>query len=90
MNRPANCKYTPLENYLRLLSGTQKVLTLSFEQIEQVMHSQLPKSASLRLSWWDNVVVSTLSHKHAWLHTGWQVKEVDLSAKWVHFVHSMP
>jgi hypothetical protein len=86
MKQPAYCKYTPLENHLRLLSATQSVLTLSFEQIEAAMDSGLPKSARLRLTWWDNVVHSTLSHKHAWLHAGWQVEEVNLSAKWVRFI----
>jgi hypothetical protein len=89
MKQPDNCKYTPLENHLRLLAATQPELTLSFEQIEAAMHSRLPKSAYDRLSWWDNVVQSTLSHKHAWLHTGWQVDKVDLSGKLVHFVRTI-
>ena len=54
------------------------------------MHSPLPKSACTRLTWWDNTVNSTLSHKHAWLHAGWQVEQVDLSAKWVRFIRNTP
>jgi hypothetical protein len=88
MKQPAHCKYTPLENHLRDLSSTQKALILSFEQVEQAMQSTLPKSAYLRLGWWDNAVQSTLSHKHAWLHAGWQVEKVDLSGKWVRFVRA--
>ena len=95
MNQPANCKYTPLENHLRslsadlTLSGSPTTLTLSFDQIEQAMQSKLPRSAYLRLTWWDNAVHSTLSHKHAWLHAGWQVEKADLSAKWVRFVRTL-
>lgn len=89
MKQPAQCKYAPLENYLRLLSANQTALTLSFEQVEQSMQSKLPKSAYLRLSWWDNVVCSRLSHKHAWLHAGLQVEMVDLSGKWVRFIRTM-
>jgi hypothetical protein len=84
-----HCKYTPLEDQLRLLSATQTALKLSFDEIEQVMQSKLPKSASLRLSWWDNTVMGTLSHKHAWLHAGLQVEQVDLSGRWVRFIRKM-
>jgi hypothetical protein len=84
MKQPANCKYTPLENYLCGPSGTWSELTLTFEQIEIVMHSKLPKSAYIRTTWWDNAVHSTLSPKSAWPHAGWHVGEVNLSAKWVH------
>jgi hypothetical protein len=89
MKQTAQCKYTPLENYLRPLSANQTALTLSFEQVEQSMQSKLPKSAYLRLSWRDNVVCSRFSHKHAWLHAGWQVEMVDLSGKWVRFIRTM-
>ena len=90
MKQHEHCKYTPLENHLRLLAATQATLTLSFAEIEQVMHSKLPNSAYLRLTWWDNFVLGTLSHKHAWLHAGWQVERVDLTARWVCFVRSTP
>ncbi len=86
MHRRVNCKYTLLENHLRALSTTRLDLTFTFEQIELVMQSNLPKSAYSRLTWWDNSVQSTLSHKYAWLHAGWQVDEVSLSERWVHFV----
>jgi hypothetical protein len=86
MKQPANCKYTPLEEHLRELSKTKTALTLSFEQIETAMHSPLPKSARERLTWWDNDVHSTLSHKFAWLHAGWKVERVDLAEKRVRFV----
>ncbi len=88
MKQPANCKYTPLENHLRALPGTKNALTLSFEQVECAMQSKLPKSAYIHLTWWDNAIHSTLSHKHAWLHAGWQVDKVDLSTRSVRFVRS--
>ncbi len=53
------------------------------------MGSKLPKSAYDRLTWWDNSVQSTLSHKHAWLHAGWQVERIDLPGKLVRFVRIM-
>jgi hypothetical protein len=88
MKQPANCKYTPLEEHMRELSKTKTTLALSFEQIEAAMHSPLPKSARERLTWWDNEVTSTLSHKFAWLHAGWRVATVDLVKRSVRFVRS--
>jgi hypothetical protein len=85
MKHPANCKYTSLETHLRELSGTHETLQLTFDQIEDAMGSSLPKSAYARLSWWDNAIHSTLSHKYAWLHAGWEVEVVDLSSKWVRY-----
>ncbi len=86
MNQPEKCKYTPLENYFRLLSVTRRKLTLTFEQIQDVLQSALPKSAYERLTWWDNTVQGTISHKNAWLHAGWLVDKVDLPGRKVDFV----
>jgi hypothetical protein len=88
MTQPENCKYTPLEDHLRDLAASKTTLTLSFDQIEAVMHAPLPKSAYERLNWWDNQVHSLLSHKFAWLHAGWKVETVDLAEKRVRFVRS--
>ena len=89
MDQPVNCKYTPLENHLRKLTETHSTITLTFDQIEHAMNSPLPRSAYGRQSWWDNIVKSTLSHKNAWLHAGWQVEMVDLSAKYVRLVRTL-
>jgi hypothetical protein len=80
------CKYTPLEARLRDFPKGQDALTLSFEQIEQAMNSPLPKSAYIRLTWWNNKVHTGLSHKNAWLNAGLNVAEVNLLEKWVRFV----
>ncbi len=85
MDQPVNCKYAPLENQLRKLTSTHSTITLTFDQIEYVMNNPLSSSAYSCQSWWDNIVKSTLSHKNAWLHAGWQVEMVDLSAKSVRF-----
>jgi len=80
---------SPFETHLRALSGTQGTLTLTFEQIERLMHSPLPKSALTRQPWWEDKVHSTLSDKYAWLHAGWQMEELELSAKWVRFIRKL-
>jgi len=87
MKPPAHCKYSPLEAHLREISAAQLALTLTFEQIERSMHS-MPKSALKRISWWNNEIHSTLSHKKAWLHVGLKVDEINLAEKWVRFTQS--
>jgi hypothetical protein len=90
MKRPdSECKYSPLETHLRALAATQNELTLSFEQIERAMDSPLPKSAYERLTWWDNEIHSTLSHKYAWLNAGWKVETADLSKKRVRLIRDI-
>jgi hypothetical protein len=89
MKPSASCKYTPLEDYLRTLSPTQTILAFPFEKIETILHSRLPKSAYVRLTWWDNSVNGTLSHKHAWLKAGWSVERVDLLGKLVRFKRNL-
>jgi hypothetical protein len=86
MKQPAHCKYTPFETYLREVPAGQRELTLTFEQIEQVMASRLPKTAYERLTYWTNEVPAGLSHRNAWLHAGWTVSATSLSEKWVTFV----
>lgn len=88
MRQPAHCKYTPLEVYLREIPVNQNMLTLSFEQIEHAMNSPLPKSAYVRLTWWNNEIHSELSHKNAWLNAGWNVESVNLDGKWVKFIRA--
>lgn len=80
-------KYLELEHYLRDISSNQKEVTLTFEQIERIIDSKLPPSASKYREWWAN---SRGSHVEAdaWLNTGWLVDEVNLNEKWVRFVRA--
>jgi hypothetical protein len=88
MRQPAHCKYTPFEVYLREIPVHQNTLTLSFEQVERAMNNPLPKSAYGRLTWWSNEIHTGLSHKNAWLNTGWNVESVDLAGKRVQFIRA--
>jgi hypothetical protein len=86
MKQPAHCKYTPFEAYLRSVPDEQRELVMTFEQIEHVMASSLPKTAYQRQTYWGNGIPSGLSHKNAWLHAGWMVASADLVEKRVNFV----
>jgi hypothetical protein len=73
-------KYTALENYLRDLPGSQKEVTLRFEEIERILKSKIPVSAYEDRRWWDHVSA------RAWSNAGWKIDSLDVSGKWVRLV----
>ncbi|MEP6894887.1 MAG: hypothetical protein ABI986_04695 [Chloroflexota bacterium] len=79
-------KYDPLEKYLRSLPGSQEIVTLSFEFIEQVMNDQLPETAHQDPEWWGNQKQGTIVEASPWMDAGWLVDTADLRAKSVRFV----
>ena len=64
-------KYTPLYDYLRRKPGPE--VELSFVQIERVLGSMLPKSAS-RQQWWANERSADSRHvqRRAWIDAGYE------------------
>lgn len=64
-------KYTPLYAYLR--RKPQAEMEMSFTQIERVVGSMLPKSAS-RPQWWANERPADTRHVQcsAWLDAGYE------------------
>lgn len=79
-------KYDPLEKYLRSLPRAQEEVTLSFENIEQVLNDALPLSAYQDRAWWGNQAQGTQVEVIAWMDAGWMVDTVDLVEKRVKFV----
>ena len=78
-------KYAPLENYLRELPADQNEVTLSFEQIEEILKSKLPASAYEDERWWRHETEGNHVNKRAWANAGWQVGTVNLHEKCVRF-----
>jgi hypothetical protein len=70
-------KYAPLESYFRGVSPEQSDMTLSFKQIESILHDKLPRSAHEYRPWWGNEADGMHTHAHAWMHAGWKVDAVD-------------
>ncbi|MEK4106882.1 hypothetical protein NST28_22550 [Paenibacillus sp. FSL R10-2791] len=66
-------KYAPLERYLN-----QASITLSYNEIEQILGFKLPESAYNREQWWSG---QTTEHTQAksWLNAGWKVHNIELS-----------
>jgi len=79
-------KYTPLENYLRELPESRKVVTLSFEQIERILNDKLPSSAYEDLRWWVSEKEGNHVHGRAWAIAGWKVEKLDVNKQWVKLI----
>ena len=70
--------YTILGRYLNI--SKEKVVTLSFEDIEVLIGEVLPDSAYFHRAWWGN---NNKGHSQAgaWLDVGWRIQSVDLGNK---------
>ena len=79
-------KYTPLENYLHDLPKSQREVTLRFEQIEQILGTNLPSSAYRYRQWWENEKEGNHVNARAWANAGWKIENVDFSRKRVNLV----
>lgn len=79
-------KYDPLQKYLENIPPTVNIQSLTFKRIEEILGSELPKSAYNHRAWWSNPT-SPSDHPHAqsWLKAGWRVDSVDQTEKLVHF-----
>ena len=79
-------KYEPFENFMNKTPPFVTNLTLSFEQIELIIRSGLPRSATRYRQWWAN----QKHHEHrpqakAWMDAGFKVEQVDMSLNIVIF-----
>ena len=86
--QPEFHKYLPLEEWFRNQPTTAEQIELTFDQVEAILGSPLPKSATKLTTWWTNVQPKIQSHRTAWLNNGWKVVECDQQARWVRFVRS--
>jgi hypothetical protein len=84
--QPEFKKYLPLDEWFRDQPASKKQIELTFDQVEEILGSSLPKSATKLTTWWTNVQPKIQSHRTAWLNHGWVVAEFDLAARRVKFV----
>lgn len=79
-------KYDPLRRFLENAASNTSQMTLSFQQIEQILDDALPYTARHQRGWWANEVRSgTGPQTPSWLDAGWEVDEVDREQGWVRF-----
>lgn len=66
---------------------TSDRIALSFDQIEQIIHRNLPQSAHTYDAWWSNSPVEG-RHNEAWLKRGWATADLNRKSRTVNFVRS--
>lgn len=71
-------KYEPLEIFLGNKRGSVRRVTLSFQEIEQIIGAPLPKSAHQYREWWSNQKdYKNRPQAKAWLASGYKVESVQ-------------
>lgn len=74
-------KYETLEIYLREQAANTRQISMSFNEIEAVIGSPLPRSAFTYREWWSNQKdVSNRPQAKAWLAAGYEVDSVRQSS----------
>jgi hypothetical protein len=86
--QPEFSKYLPLEEWFRKQPKTAEQIELTFDQVEAILGTTLPASATRLATWWTNVQPKIQSHRTAWLNNGWMVAEFNQQARWVRFVRA--
>ena len=76
-------KYYPLFQHLQRCN--QKVVMLTFVEIEALMSCPLPNSALSKKNWWSNRDSSSALQAGAWISAGYQIESVDLTQQTVTF-----
>lgn len=78
-------KYEPLTRFLEGADGAR--LTLSFDQVENILGFSLPRSASHYPAWWANNPEGH-SHSRAWIRAGWRTENLNVTARKIDFVRN--
>ena len=75
--------YQPLGEFLD--KQTSDHVTLSFVQIERIIHRKLPASANTYDAWWSNSPVEG-RHNETWLKRGWTTCDLNRKSSSVKFI----
>ena len=78
MSAASSSKYQPLTAHLRAQRGNR--VPMSFTEIERVVGTKLPPSATAHRAWWSNNPTNNVMTK-AWLEAGFQSEQVDLDSR---------
>lgn len=76
-------KYDPFKEFLDGIDIEESEIKISFDDIESIMGTSLPKTARTDRTWWANTMRS--NHAKSWLMPGWKVDKVKLDQKVVLF-----
>lgn len=68
-------KYKPIEK--NLIASGKKIVVLKFDEIANIIDSELPASAFKHRAWWSNNETNSVI-AHAWLDAGYKTRNVDV------------
>ena len=71
-------RYAALADWLQNQPGRVDQIPLTFNQIEEIIKSDLPASARKHRAWWSNDTVGH-SHSQLWLDAGWRTTYINFS-----------
>jgi CBS domain-containing protein len=78
--------YAPLASYLEALPVETISVPLTFQEIEDILKKELPRSASEYRAWWSNYPMNPQSA--AWLDEGWRTTSVSMPGRRLTFVRT--
>ncbi len=70
-------KYDPFKEFLAGIDIEESEISISFDDIESIMGTELPMTARVDRAWWANTIRS--NHAKSWLTPGWKVDKVELA-----------
>jgi CBS domain-containing protein len=84
---PVESKYAPLATFLSKQPKSQERITLTFDQIEEIINNQLPAAAREHRSWWAN---DSTTHVQSgqWLKVNWRVVTINMTGGKVVFARA--
>ena len=78
---PSASRYAPIGEHLANVK--KNTVTLTFDEIEDLIGGELPASAHKHRAWWANT--DTHSQALIWISNGWLISEADLQEGTVTF-----
>lgn len=80
-------KYAPLQEHLESQPRSERLITLAFSEIEQIIGAKLPKSAYTYSEWWANQEYG--SQASSWMNAHFRVERIDIAGRKVMFSRSV-
>ncbi len=78
--------YAPLASFLEALPADTTSIPLTFQQLEEILKKELPRSATEYRAWWSND--PTKPQSAAWLEEGWRTTSVNMTERRMTFVRT--
>lgn len=79
--------YEPIGRYLT--RAKQRSISLTFDEVENILSRPLPRSAYRHPEWWSNNIKGH-SHARSWVEAGWRTEKVNLEERSLVFSRAAP